>query len=580
MTSKEKELELLIEKIIHTTNIEKIPHNSIIMSLINKEEYNPSIKKELKRINDLIYFNNIFFDTIGTVYQKLQNSTDKKNKGQFFTPSEIVDSILIETLDEIQLEKLWTIKILDPSCGSGQFLIKVYEYLLKKYQQNGVNNKDAINNIIHHNIFGYDIDLTAIEITKYNLSRISGIKSNDISTIKQNDFIYKDSLSIEQEKLNENQYDIIIGNPPWGSSLTAEQKKYYRTIYYSAKSGINTFTLFIERSLELLKENGTLSYLVPESLLNIKAHMNCREILTSECKITTITLWGEQFENVFAPSISFNCQKNSTHNKDNTIIIHNKKSHKYNKLYLKQSYVHKSPEKIISFHFSENTLNLLDHISSQECFFLKNKAKFFLGIVTGNNNKFISNSYTEATPDKIIMGKDIQPYQVHYSGHYFKYDSNKLQQTAPKELYLAKNKFLYKFIGKRLTFAIDRESRFTLNNVNGFIPDMDSVSAEAMLALLNSSLIQYFYEKNFFTVKVLKGNLERLPLKKLNSEAQRLLSTLSNQAKEADLLNEKNLIQDKIDEIVLSQYSIPEKESYLIWESARKSNSQPILPNL
>lgn len=582
MTTEYTDIDQCIETVVSRAAEFSIPHRMIIHSLTDGTEVPESIREEIACIKGHIEsFNaDTFQDITGSLYQKLQSSVDKKNKGQFFTPEPVADYIISEAFPQLTADTIFDFTLMDPACGSGQFLIRAYRFLFTQYTSLGFSEKQAAESIISYNIFGCDRDKTALEITAFNLSKISGISKNGIRNLFHNDFIYKDSFSLEQDSLVSREFDLIIGNPPWGSSLSAEEKKYYRQVYYSAKSGVNTFTLFIERSLDLLKEKGRLAFLIPQALLNIKAHKNCRELLINNTNIESVTLWGEQFKDVYAPSVSLTCEKDSTHNKKGMIRIADRISKTGDELFVKQSDFRRTPDHIISIHFSESALNIIEHISSQNCYYLKDSAQFFLGIVTGNNPKYIAPAYSDMTPDPIIMGKDVSPYKINHSGHFFKYDPKILQQTAPKNLYESKDKIIYKFIGKKLTFAMDREGLFTLNNVNGFIPDMDTVSAEAMLAILNSSLIQYFYEKSFFTVKVLRGNLERLPIKKLSTPARKMLSDLAKEAMETDGLSRTKEIQDTIDDIVFHEYDIAEKDAYHIWEEHNSSKRQQVLPNL
>jgi SAM-dependent methyltransferase len=489
----------------------------------------------------------------------------------------MIESILEKknyTLTELQ-----SLKVLDPACGSGQFLIHFYDKLYQKYLAHNCTLEEA-SHFALNNIYGFDIDAKAILIAKKNISKLSGI-APELVKIHKMDFIYKDNLQFDQQHILNEQFDVIIGNPPWGSTLSAEEKKYYRKNYYSAKSGINTFTLFIERSLEQLKEKGSLSLLIPEAFLNIKAHQNCREIILNNSEIKKITLWGDCFKNVFAPSISVQTEKNSSFEKDNTIHIYNKsRNGSYGDVMIKQKHLIGTHQNIINVNFSERAMNLIHHISDQDCFYLQNKAKFFLGIVTGNNPKYLSTTQSDEFPDRIIQGRDLSKFQVGEAKKFFKYDPSVLQQAAPQNLYQSKDKILYKFIGKKLTFAMDREGLYSLNNVNGFIPNMDSTSAEAMIAVLNSSLMQYFYEKNFFTVKVLRGNLEKLPLKKLSQDATNLLSNLARNAAETSSMSELNSFTSAIDDIVFHEYDIKDKHAYHIWEESNTTKFQQILPGI
>ena len=519
-------------------------------------------------------------DILGYLYQKIETTLDKKNKGQFFTPLPIINSILDDLLNcWTDFEIMKKSKILDPSCGSGQFLISIYNRLFEIYIKNGYDKTSADQAIVQNNLFGFDIDPVAVNIAKYNLSKLTGIDITNIKNIDYRNSILKDSLQFDQQHTLDNQFDIIIGNPPWGSSLSAEGKKYYRKTYSSAKSGINTFSLFIERSLELLKESGTLSFLVPEALLNIKAHQNCRKYILENCLIKNITLWGDQFEDVYNPAVSFLLTKSSQLQKHNSFIIRSRKDSKpVNDLLISQNSLLHNYQNIININYSQQTQDIISHIDNCESYYLENHAQFFLGIVTGNNSKHIHDSMTEEHPDKILIGQDLSPYKINYSGHTFRYDPLSLQQTAPQQLYLSKTKILYKFIGKRLTFAIDRQGYYTLNSVNGFIPDMETVSPEAMLAIFNSTLMQYFYEKKFFTLKALRGNLEKLPIKKLNRSAERLLSDLSSRMMQSGTNFEAKTIQENIDDIVFNEYNINDKQAYNIWETYNSDKAQLFLP--
>lgn len=553
----------------------------VINALMDNTKSIYGLDEELSKLRSIILHWDIVNegDILGFIYQEIENTANKKNKGQYFTPPEIVSTLvdaITEPLFTIELEPLKEKRILDPACGSGQFIIALLEKLKTIYLSFGITKKEAYVYALD-NIYGYDIDETALKITAFNLKKITGIDFN--FHLAKHDFIYKDNLQFNQNKLDENTFDIVIGNPPWGSSLTNEEKKYYRNNYYSGKSGINTFTLFIERSLEVLEGEGSLAFLIPEAFLNIKAHKNCRELILHNSYISNITVWGDQFKKVYAPAVSIILSKNSSFKKENSITITNKsKNRSYSNLFIKQHHLLNTPENIINITFSERALNIITHIQDQDCFYLSKNAKFFLGIVTGNNEDFLHNTLSEQAPDKIIRGKELSKFQIHEAKKFFKYDPVLLQQTAPQGLYKSRDKIIYKFIGKKLTFALDREGNYTLNNVNGFIPEMDTVSAEAMVAVLNSSLIQYFYEKNFFTLKVLRGNLERLPLKNLSKSASELLARYAREAEASSSHYSLQEYQNKIDDIVFHEYDIKDKEAFHIWEEYNTTKWQQSLP--
>ncbi len=499
-------------------------------------------------------------DIVGYIYQGIQSTDDKKNKGQFFTPADIVSEMVESSL--VDFENLEKCKIVDPACGSGQFLIETFKYLFLRYKGEGKNSDESIDLIINKNLHGIDIDPIAVDIAQYNLSVLSGYKKDKIK-IQRKDYLLRDDLNYIDSLLTFKSFDLVIGNPPWGSKLNNTEKKYYRKSYHSIKSGINTFTLFIERSFDFVKDGGVVSYLIPEAFLNVKAHKNSREFVLDSSMVEKISTHGERFKGVFAPSVSVQLRSESDHVKKrkNIVSIDLFSGDNTNTLVPQDSF-HRNYDSIFNINYSRKVVDIVDTMNSKRSQYLHN-SKFFLGIVTGDNTKHISSVQTDEYPDPILVGKDLSQYDVNFSENYFKFNPSLLQQVAPQELYKSPDKILYKFIGKRLTFAIDDSGYYSLNNVNGFVPKLYDVNSEAALSILNSKVMQYYYEKNFFTLKVLKGNLERLPIVNMDLEVQKMLTRLVSDLDTTDIIKYNNL-RENVEDIIFHQYGINDRDAYMI----------------
>ena len=168
----------------------------------------------------------------------LKNTDIKKRKklGQYFTPKTIRELLLSK------LPKKDNADILDPACGSGEFLLSC-----KKYFKNPI-------------LYGFDIDKKLINIS-------SKLVKNAI--IKNFDFLNID--------INKKKYDYIIGNPPYFElKLNEEIKKKYFDII---KGRVNIFSLFIKTGLDLLKDGGYLAYVVPPSMNNGAYFSKLREYI-------------------------------------------------------------------------------------------------------------------------------------------------------------------------------------------------------------------------------------------------------------------------------------------------------------
>ena len=143
---------------------------------------------------------------------------------------------------------------------------------------------------------------------------------------------------------------------------------------------------------------------------------------------------------------------------------------------------------------------------------LKDRAAWGLGIVTGNNKKFI-----RSTPEKgyipVYRGADILPGSLQPASSFILSDLNLYQQVAPVRFYEAKEKLIYKFISSRLVFFYDDQQRHVLNSANILVPHKDFPITTKMLAeLLNSDFMNWVFAKLFNTHKILRSDLESLPI--------------------------------------------------------------------
>ncbi len=343
-------------------------------------------------------------DIVGYIYQGIQSTDDKKNKGQFFTPADIVSEMVESSL--VDFENLEKCKIVDPACGSGQFLIETFKYLFLRYKNEGKNSDESIDLIINKNLHGIDIDPIAVDIAQYNLSVLSGYKKDKIK-IQRKDYLLRDDLNYIDSLLTFKSFDLVIGNPPWGSKLNNIEKKYYRKSYHSIKSGINTFTLFIERSFDFVKDGGVVSYLIPEAFLNVKAHKNSREFVLDSSMVEKISTHGERFKGVFAPSVSVQLRSelDPVKKRKNIVSIDLFSGDNTNTLVPQDSF-HRNYDSIFNINYSRKVVDIVDTMNSKRSQYLHN-SKFFLGIVTGDNTKHISSVQTDEYPDPILVGKDL-----------------------------------------------------------------------------------------------------------------------------------------------------------------------------
>ncbi|ADK30556.1 endonuclease-methyltransferase fusion protein type IIG, BpmI [Brachyspira pilosicoli 95/1000] len=301
--------------------------------------------KTIKDIIDELYtpknpyqFSVIPVEIIGNAYEQFLGKTisiDKNHKavielkpevrkagGVYYTPEYIVDYIVANTVGEAikgkTPDEIVNIKILDPACGSGSFLLGAYKYLLNYHKEYFLKNKtkkymgsryeiiDESGNlalwvrkqILINNIFGVDIDSNAVEVAKLSLLLKSFEDSFNVNEYGQgsllnekilpsldnnikcgnsligNDF-YESHLDLDDATLYKincfdwnskfrdimktGGFDVVIGNPPYVQiqGMEKELKEGYKEANY--KNYISTgdiYQLFFEKGLDVLKIGG------------------------------------------------------------------------------------------------------------------------------------------------------------------------------------------------------------------------------------------------------------------------------------------------------------------------------------
>ena len=267
----------------------------------------------------------------------------RKAGGVYYTPKYVVDYIVENTVGKLiegktpkQIEK---IKICDPACGSGSFLIGAYQYLLtwhlkyyidnppKKKKDNSLTPDGNLSTaekkrILLNNIFGVDIDTQAVEVTKLNLllkalegetqasinqqmqlfnERVLPNLGNNIkcgNSLIGTDF-YDNQLDLfpeQMKKINafdweegfseifkQGGFDAVIGNPPWvRQELISEHKDYFETHYHTYHGVADLYQYFIEKGISILNEKGYFSYIVASKWLRAKYGFPLRKWLKKQ----------------------------------------------------------------------------------------------------------------------------------------------------------------------------------------------------------------------------------------------------------------------------------------------------------
>ena len=415
------------------------------------------------------------FDILGIAYQFLNTKMENLEKGSFYTNSVIADDFVSNLIfDQNQ-------KILDPSCGSGAFLFR---------SQAGSNQ-----------IYGVDVDPIAVMIAKFNY--FVKFPDGDSPHIFCSDFFtwFNDNKSLK--------FDYVIGNPPYGANIDI------RNIGNSCVTSGESFSYFIDFGFRALSDTGTLRYLVPESLLNVKRHADIREFILTETNLIRVKRYSKKFTGVMSDVYQVELNKGDSKSfefEDGFVEVIPKTT----PLKLKNQ---------IIVNLSKTDRDIIQKVEALEARNLSNSI-FGLGVVTGDNKSKI---FKQPAPklEPIYTGKEVERYLLLEPKNYLLFDRDKLQQVAPDEIYRAHEKLVYKTISRRPKFAIDRTGALTSNSANILIPKIEGYTTELVMLFLNSDLYNFLHFKLFGGVnKIAKENLMALPFPDLAQHDKEVLKKL------------------------------------------------------
>lgn len=306
------------------------------------------------------------------LYEMLLTSREKKSMGQVYTPINIVNSMLTQTFKIKNIHE--NIRILDPSCGGGYFLIEAFKKLRKSIKDEKY--------ILENMIYGIDVDDFSIFLTKMGLLFISSCKNVNFK-------IFNIDFLVEDFDLNSN-FDIIVGNPPYiGHKQT---KKEYRAILnenycdvFYDKSDISY--CFFKKGKELLKSDGVLCLITSRYFMEAMYADKLREFIQTNFSIYSIEDYSgiRVFKGAMvSPLVITLCNKSLNQNEFSyiryTLNDSQRESFKYDQNKLKKS------GWIILNNKEEELFNRIESISNS---YISDVCSIKQGIITGLDKAFI-----------------------------------------------------------------------------------------------------------------------------------------------------------------------------------------------
>ena len=688
--------------------------NKVIKTIIN-ELYYPESPYE---------FSVLSVEILGSAYEQFLGKTitiDKAHRakieekpevrkagGVYYTPQFVVDYIVQNTVGKLVAGKtpkeVSQIKIVDPACGSGSFLIGAYHYLLdwhkNYYTDHGKISKGNKGNpltpdgnlttaekkrILLNNIFGVDIDVNAVEVTKLSLllkcmegeteasisSQLRLFNERVLPTLDNNiksgnslvdiDF-YDNKLDFGEEKkikpfnwqkgfpevfslkrssenpdfkkqylkvknfqkeTNEliNKYsvseadmvygasvgfDIFIGNPPYGAAFTENETGYFRNRYQTAVWRVESYLLFIEQGLKLLKKDGLLGYIVPDTLLNLGFTQPTRELLLRNSKINEVVgLPSNVFSGVTVDTVILITEKEAY---KNTFHASNVRVMTFGKKQTISSIENPQKEFFVNTNdwFEQNAFNLqtdksenllLEKIENGRIT-INEIALMFYGIKAYQTGKgkppqtekirdekpFTSTTQIDKHWLPFYDGKHIGRYEIQWRNNNFINYGNWLAEPRKPFVFEGEKILIRKITGKTLIATYIPETSYC--NTLLFVLKLkdNSYSYKSVLAVLNSTLISWYFRKKFQISdddtfpQIMIRDILQFPIPKIPStvatDLDKLvdhLLKLNQEKKETRLTSKLEQVQNqiyycetRINQIVFQLFGLTEEEIKIV----------------
>jgi site-specific DNA-methyltransferase (adenine-specific) len=436
---------------------------------LQKDEHNHKLLSD--KIERQIHSDR-FSDNLWMEYESSLSESFRNKEGIYYTPEAII-SDMMQSVDSLQSETF-----LDPCCGCGKFIVHALE-----------------KGFAPENIYGVDTDPNAVEITKKRIFEKTGFRGENI--------VCRDFL--EFARTTQGKFTYIFTNPPWGKKLPKETKDVYASIYKAGKS-TDTSSLFVFACLNILKENGMLGFLLPEAFFNISSFEDVRKVAL-RLHIDRLVDYGKPFKGLLTRAQAI-VLKNEPAHEHSTVTCEFENQH----IQRTQHSFCSTPKHIFNFWATQDTHTIIEHIYSLPHITLADHAQWGLGIVTGNNAK-TCRTVCEKGFVPVFRGQDITADGLKTPALFISEDLSKCQQVAPPELYKAEEKLIYRFISNSLVFYCDTQQHYILNSANMLVlKDHFPLSGQQLADLLNSSFMNWVFANLFRTHKILRGDLELLPI--------------------------------------------------------------------
>lgn len=370
-------------------------------------------------------------------------------------------------------------------------------------------------------------------------------------------------------------FHIVIANPPYGAKLNEQDKVYFNKEYHHQDYQLDSYMLFIERGLQLIKNiEGTLSYIIPNTWLSNITSVSIRKLLFNSTDIINIVhLDGSIFKAVVDTEIIIATKKSKILDEIKVSLKQNNRERSW--IINQYEFQNGDPVSL----FIDNTLKeLVEKIKCHQilgdiCRITQGAKPFQKGkgipkqtkeIV--DNKPFVSSTYQDGMRP-LLRGSLMDKYKINWNNNYWIAYGKWLAEPRPSANYNAPLKIVIRQTGDSLVAALDDKQFIVRDNLYTIVPNVDSVNLRTILGLLNSKLINWFYqnvinhEQGEALAQVKKAHLIKLPI--ASHYDPNINNLVDDIMLSSDVVYRKKLM-NKLDNIIYHLYGITYEEIIII----------------
>lgn len=359
-------------------------------------------------------------------------------------------------------------------------------------------------------------------------------------------------------------FDIVIGNPPYGATLSEQEKAFYRKIYPETQFKIDTYSLFTLLSLNLLCPLGICYYIIPNTLLDNYYEEEVRKKLLKNKVYEINDLSDKVFEAAVVHSMIIGYGK-VDEDINYSIKANLSKTLKGEITLIEKDFFRKQPQCTFAIRSSGND-DFYEQVK-KDCVRLYDVLDIRQAIKTGDDKKHISSSKIATNYKPILRGKDIQRYILDDPKLFVNYGKHLACPRSP--FIFEQPKILIREAGSEITATYDDGNYYIMSSLYNAILRDPSYSLKYLLGLINSKLFQFLMYKLTFEktegafTKAKIYHYYELPVKKISIEEQRPIIDLVDKIltiKKFDVKADITDLENQINQKIYSLYGISEDD--------------------